>query len=114
MERQLHQPHRRVTPVACSCSCCCFRCRCHFCVTGDAADQLARENLKQLDEASATLGQQLPAFPEVARSLKTQVAARFLLAKHREFVEELYLDGFIQEKVWCAVAAVRRWCVRLL
>lgn len=66
---------------------------------GDAADQLARENLKQLDDASATLGQQLPAFPEVARSLKTQVAARFLLAKHRHFVEELYLDGFINEKV---------------
>ena len=40
--------------------------------TGDAADQLARENLKQLDDASGTLGQQLPAFPEVARSLKTQ------------------------------------------
>ncbi|CAM9848856.1 unnamed protein product, partial [Laminaria digitata] len=57
---------------------------------GDAADQLARENLRQLDDASGTLGQQLPAFPEVA--------ARFLLAKHREFVEELYLDGFINEK----------------
>lgn len=28
-----------------------------------------------------------------------QVAARFLLAKHREFVEEMYLDGFINEKV---------------
>ena len=40
--------------------------------TGDAANQLARENLKQLDNASGTLGQQLPAFPEVARSLKTQ------------------------------------------
>lgn len=30
--------------------------------------------MKQLDEASATLGQQLPAFPEVARSLKTQAS----------------------------------------
>lgn len=41
-------------------------------MVGDAANQLARENLKQLDNASGTLGQQLPAFPEVARSLKTQ------------------------------------------
>eukprot|EP00752_Nemacystus_decipiens_P004872 g4435.t1 len=65
---------------------------------GDAANQLARENLKQLDNASGTLGQQLPAFPEVARSLKTQVAARFLLAKHREFVHEMFLDGLMNEK----------------
>ncbi|CAN0007156.1 unnamed protein product [Pylaiella littoralis] len=65
---------------------------------GDAANQLARENLKQLDHASGTLGQQLPAFPEVARSLKTQVAARFLLAKHREFVHEMFLDGLMNEK----------------
>eukprot|EP00903_Cladosiphon_okamuranus_P017333 g15970.t1 len=65
---------------------------------GDAANQLARENLKQLDNASGTLGHQLPAFPEVARSLKTQVAARFLLAKHREFVHEMFLDGLMNEK----------------
>ncbi|CAN0077796.1 unnamed protein product, partial [Ectocarpus fasciculatus] len=57
---------------------------------GDAANQLARENLKQLDDASGTLGQQLPAFPEVA--------ARFLLAKHREFVHEMFLDGLLNEK----------------
>ncbi|CAM9631642.1 unnamed protein product, partial [Ectocarpus sp. 12 AP-2014] len=57
---------------------------------GDAANQLARENLKQLDDASGTLGHQLPAFPEVA--------ARFLLAKHREFVHEMFLDGLLNEK----------------
>ncbi|CAM9426926.1 unnamed protein product, partial [Phaeothamnion confervicola] len=64
---------------------------------GEAADSLARENLRQLDEASATLGQQLPAFPEVARSLKTQVSARFLLARHRQTVLELSSDGFLTD-----------------
>jgi NhaP-type Na+/H+ or K+/H+ antiporter len=62
-----------------------------------SADQLAHENITQLSEASATLGQQLPAFPEVARSLKTQVSARFLLYRHRQFVDELMHDGFINE-----------------
>jgi NhaP-type Na+/H+ or K+/H+ antiporter len=64
---------------------------------GRAADQLAHENMLQLDDASATLGQQLPAFPEVARSLKTQVSARFLLHKHRQVVKELMSNGFLNE-----------------
>lgn len=29
-----------------------------------------------------------------------QVAARFLLAKHREFVHEMFLDGLMNEKVF--------------
>ncbi|CAM9412929.1 unnamed protein product [Chrysoparadoxa australica] len=65
---------------------------------GPAADHLAHENLVQLNDASGTLGQQLPAFPEVARSLKTQVSSRFVLTKHRQFTVELAKRGFINEK----------------
>lgn len=43
---------------------------------GPVAYQLALEKNRQLEEARATLSQQLPVFPELARSLKTQVRRR--------------------------------------
>ena len=40
---------------------------------GPVAYQLALEKNRQLQDARATLAQQLPVFPELARSLKTRV-----------------------------------------
>ena len=51
------------------------------------------ENLRQLQEVKETLRKTLPAFPEVARSLKTQIASRLLLVRHRELVEILHEHG---------------------
>lgn len=42
---------------------------------GPVAYQLALEKNRQLKDARATLAQQLPVFPELARSLKTRVRA---------------------------------------
>lgn len=47
-----------------------------------------------------------PGFPPVF-VVGLQVAARFLLAKHREFVHEMFLDGLMNEKVKMQIHAVR-------
>ncbi|KAG5183566.1 Sodium/hydrogen exchanger family-domain-containing protein [Tribonema minus] len=65
---------------------------------GPVAYQLAFEKTKQLREARDTLVAQLPVFPELARSLKTQVAARYILVQHRGMVEESYRHGHINDR----------------
>ncbi|CAM9581375.1 unnamed protein product [Chrysoparadoxa australica] len=65
---------------------------------GPVAYQLAYEKTRQINLARTTLAEHLPALPELARSLKTQVASRYILVQHRELVEEMYLQGHIHEK----------------
>eukprot|EP00903_Cladosiphon_okamuranus_P022319 g20525.t1 len=65
---------------------------------GPVAYQLALEKNRQLEDARGTLSQQLPVFPELARSLKTRVAAKYMLVQHREVVHELFHHGHINER----------------
>ncbi|CAN0270467.1 unnamed protein product, partial [Discosporangium mesarthrocarpum] len=65
---------------------------------GPVAYQLAYEKNQQLSAARSTLAEQLPVFPELARSLKTQVASRYMLVQHREVVGELFHHGHINER----------------
>lgn len=65
---------------------------------GPVAYQLAFEKNRQVNEARETLAHQLPVFPELARALKTQVAARYILGQHKEIVESVFAQGHINER----------------
>ncbi|CBJ34146.1 cyclic nucleotide-binding protein [Ectocarpus siliculosus] len=65
---------------------------------GPVAYQLALEKNRQLQDARSTLSQQLPVFPELARSLKTRVAAKYMLVQHPEVVHELFHHGHINDR----------------
>lgn len=65
---------------------------------GEATSNIARQVIK--DKVTP-----------VPRPPLVQVAARFLLAKHREFVHEMFLDGLMNEKVgrfffWCIILSL--------
>lgn len=72
----------------------------------DVAKQLDGERNAEIARARALLRAILPAFPDIARALKTRSAAHFVLVKQREAIDELFEDGLISAKERERFAAV--------
>jgi NhaP-type Na+/H+ or K+/H+ antiporter/CRP-like cAMP-binding protein len=65
---------------------------------GPMAQQLAREVDAEVLRAKAALKEFLPVFPDIINSVKTEIAARFLLNKYRSLLEHAVESGSLEQK----------------
>ncbi|GAB5036345.1 sodium hydrogen exchanger partial [Nannochloropsis oceanica] len=65
---------------------------------GPMARQLAREVDAEVLRAKAALKEFLPVFPDIINSVKTEIAARFLLNKYRSLLEHAVESGSLEQK----------------
>lgn len=60
--------------------------------------QLVEEITAQQNKAKSTISEYVSIFPEVANAVKTQIAARYVLIKQQEMLQELREHGHVAEK----------------
>lgn len=66
--------------------------------SGPISKQLALEVDLEVRRAKAALKEFLPVFPDLLNSVKTEIAARFLLHKHRSLLEDAFEAGSINSR----------------
>ena len=66
----------------------------------------ALQTNKQVRRAKAALKEFLPVFPDLLNSVKTEIAARFLLHKHRSLLEDACETGSINSRCGLGLPSV--------